>query len=111
MNTAQLFTHHPVTLAPGVTLSGFAGEHLMVTHLLFEEGAVGASHAHPHEQLTVVLAGTVEFTLGEEREVLTAGQAVAVPGNVRHGLVALTQATVIDIFTPIREDLLQKLER
>jgi len=109
MNTAQLFGHHPVPLAPGVTLSGFAGEQLMVTHLLFEEAAVGAIHAHPHEQITVVLAGEVEFTLGEERMVLTAGQAVAVPGNVRHGVVARTASAVLDIFTPIRADLVEKL--
>jgi quercetin dioxygenase-like cupin family protein len=29
-----------------------------------------------------------------------------VPGNVRHGAKALDEGTLIDVFTPIRNDLL-----
>jgi quercetin dioxygenase-like cupin family protein len=112
MKTDTLFPHTTnVPLSAGVSLSGFTGEQLMVTHLLFEAGAVGAIHAHPHEQITVVLSGEIEFTLGEESKVLKAGEAVAIPGNMRHGVVARTQAEVLDIFTPIRADLVEKLER
>ena len=109
MNTRSLFDQHRVALAPGISLTGFPGENLMVTHLRFEAGAEGALHAHPHEQLTVVLSGEVEFTLGEERRALTAGDAVAVPGNVSHGLFARTRSEVLDIFTPVRADLVEKL--
>jgi len=110
MKTTRLFPHPAnVELAHGISFTGLAGEHLMVTHLHFAAGAVGAIHAHPHEQITVVLAGEVEFTLDEERTVLTAGDVVAIPGNTRHGVVALSSAAVLDIFTPVRDDLVEKL--
>jgi quercetin dioxygenase-like cupin family protein len=37
---------------------------------------------------------------------LKAGESVYVPGNIRHGAKALEQGTLIDVFTPIRDDLL-----
>jgi unsaturated pyranuronate lyase len=109
MKTALLFSPQKVETSTGIHMSGFAGEQLMTTHLLFEAGAIGASHAHPHEQLTVVLRGEMEFTLGEERKVLKAGEALSIPSNVIHGARALTEAEVLDIFTPVRVDLLEKL--
>jgi quercetin dioxygenase-like cupin family protein len=109
MKTSPLFTNKKISLSSGISLTGFVGDQLMVTHLHFEMGAIGASHSHPHEQLTIVLQGSVQFTLGEESNVLNAGDAVAIPSNSVHGLVALTEAEVLDIFTPVRADLVEKL--
>ena len=39
---------------------------------------------------------------------LSAGESVYVPGNVRHGAKALAPGTLIDVFTPVREDLLRR---
>jgi quercetin dioxygenase-like cupin family protein len=103
--------HQRGALAPQISFAAQAGETLMVTHLIFEAGAVGALHEHPHEQLTLVLSGEIEFALGDECRTLKAGDAVTVPGNMPHGAVALSRAEVLDIFTPIRSDLLAKLER
>jgi quercetin dioxygenase-like cupin family protein len=38
--------------------------------------------------------------------VLSTGESIYVPGNVRHGAKALDAGTLIDVFTPIRDDLL-----
>ena len=109
MRTTSLFSQKKIETAPHIHTSGFIGEQLMTTHLLFEAGAVGASHSHSHEQLTVVLRGEMEFTLGDERRVLKAGDAISIPGNVIHGTVALVETELLDIFTPIRVDLVEKL--
>jgi quercetin dioxygenase-like cupin family protein len=98
-----------VETAPHIHMAGFTGTDLMVTHLTFEAGAVGTLHAHAHEQMTVVLRGEMEFTLGEERTVLKAGDVIDIPGNVIHGVVALTEVELLDIFTPVRTDLVDKL--
>lgn len=109
MNTTQLFAEQKVPLAPGVTLSGLVGDQLMVTHLLFDAGAVGAVHTHQHEQITLVLSGAVTITVGEERKRLEAGDAVAIPGDTPHGVIAHSASAVLDIFTPVRADLVAKL--
>ena len=108
MKTSVLFTKDKIETAPGIHTSGFTGEQLMVTHMHFAAGAVGASHAHPHEQLSIVLRGEIEFTLGEERKVLKAGESISIPGNIVHGVVALTETELLDVFTPRRTDLMEK---
>jgi quercetin dioxygenase-like cupin family protein len=109
MKSSNLFGAATVETSPGTHMHGFTGGQLMVTHLFFEEGAIGTRHSHPHEQMTVVLKGTIEFTLGEERKLLNAGDVVAIPGDAIHGVVALTSAEVLDVFTPLRTDLMEKL--
>lgn len=45
----------------------------MATEMIFKEGAVRAIHAHPHEQLSYVLSGSLELTLGSEKYLVKTG--------------------------------------
>lgn len=38
---------------------------------------------------------------------LVAGDSICVPGNARHGAKTIEGGTLIDVFTPVREDLLR----
>ncbi|HCC12375.1 MAG TPA: cupin domain-containing protein, partial [Atlantibacter hermannii] len=49
---------------------------MMAVEVNFQEGAVGAMHNHPHEQLTYVLSGEFEFTIGDETRRVTAGDTL-----------------------------------
>jgi quercetin dioxygenase-like cupin family protein len=62
------------------------------------------SHAHPHEQLTTVLSGELELTVGGEVRVLRAGMVAFIPGGVPHSARALTACEVMDVFHPVRDD-------
>jgi quercetin dioxygenase-like cupin family protein len=61
-------------------------------------------HSHPHEQVTYVIAGLFQFTVGTETQVLEPGMAALIPGGVPHGGTTLTDCRVIDVFSPVRED-------
>ncbi len=62
-------------------------------------------HAHPHEQVGLMLEGRVVFTIGGEEKTLKPGDFYRIPGDVRHKVVTLDEhAKVLDIFCPIRED-------
>ncbi|CAG9620952.1 cupin domain-containing protein [Sutcliffiella rhizosphaerae] len=82
------------------------GKNMMMMEVQFEEGAVGAAHSHPHEQYTYCLKGKLQFTLGDKNIVLTQGESLFIPSGVVHGVVALESSTLLDAFTPLREDLL-----
>lgn len=77
---------------------------LMMTRVLFEKDAIGAQHQHPHRQVTYVEAGTFEVYIAEMKQILHAGDSFFVPPNTNHGVVALAQGALIDVFTPFRED-------
>ena len=83
------------------------GADLMMVRVDFDAGAVGAMHHHPHRQVTYVVAGTFEATVGVERRVLGPGDSFFVAANVPHGVVALESGTLIDTFSPAREDFLR----
>ncbi len=61
-------------------------------------------HEHPHEQITYVIDGRFEFTVGDETKVLESGMAALIPGGVKHGGKTLTACRIIDLFSPVRED-------
>ena len=61
-------------------------------------------HSHPHEQVTYVIAGRFEFTVGDETTVLEPGMAALIPGGVLHGGQTITPCQVIDVFAPARAD-------
>lgn len=94
---------------PGVKRFIFEpGASLMMMEVQFEEGAEGYIHSHPHEQMSYVLKGTIEFTIEGEKTVVRAGQTIVIPGGSKHGVKALEPSALLDTFTPLREDLLKR---
>lgn len=82
------------------------GTDLMIVRVEFETDAVGALHHHPHRQATYVASGRFEVTIGSATSLLVTGDCFYPPADVPHGVRALEGGTLIDVFTPIREDFL-----
>jgi quercetin dioxygenase-like cupin family protein len=81
---------------------------LMQVEVAFAQGAIGPLHSHPHEQLTYVLSGAFEFTIGDETRVVRAGDTLYKKPNVLHGCRCLEPGVLLNTFTPQRMDFLQK---
>jgi quercetin dioxygenase-like cupin family protein len=78
---------------------------MMMSLVDLEPGSIVEEHAHPHEQVGMVLQGKAIFFIGEEQKTLQAGDMYRIPGNVRHRVVTLDQATrALDIFYPVRDE-------
>lgn len=78
---------------------------LMVVAFRFEEaGAVGALHHHSHVQSTYVESGRFRFTLGETVQDFGPGDSFVIPSDQWHGCICLEPGTLIDSFTPRRDD-------
>ncbi|ABR74829.1 cupin [Actinobacillus succinogenes] len=82
-------------------------ENIMSVEVHFEQGAIGALHSHPHEQLTYVLSGSFEFTIGDETKIVNAGDVLYKQPNVVHGCVCLEKGVLLDTFTPMRKDFIK----
>ena len=96
-------------LAEGIERQMVWGERLMVCRLRFAPRVVTAIHSHPHEQMTLVVAGRVLFTVEDQVREVAAGDVLHFPPGVRHGATMLDEEVVlIDIFSPIREDFLPR---
>jgi quercetin dioxygenase-like cupin family protein len=81
---------------------------LMMVRVKFQKGAIGAMHAHPNRQVTFVEKGSFEVQIGGNKKSLRAGDSFFIPPSVEHGVVAMEEGILIDVFTPAREDFLAK---
>ncbi len=80
---------------------------LMVVAFCFnEEGAEGKLHNHPHVQSTFVKSGRFIFSVDGKKTEVGPGDSFVIPSNAEHGCVCLEPGTLIDTFTPRRDDFL-----
>jgi quercetin dioxygenase-like cupin family protein len=92
-------------MLPGILRRAVYLDNVMITFFEFEPGSVVPEHDHPHEQISYVVQGAMEFRLGDETRVLRAGEGVCCPPGVPHGAVILDEPTVaLDAWHPVRED-------
>lgn len=96
-------------LAPRELMPGFFGkfihtDQLTVSYWGIEAGALLPEHQHPHEQVTTVIEGELELTVGGETAVLRPYEVAVIPGGTPHSGRALVACTVIDVFQPPRDD-------
>ena len=86
-------------------------EKLMMVVLDFNDGPTEAPdppHAHPHEQISYVVAGEVIFFLDGEPTRMGPGDLVTIPPDVPHTVQLLSpHVRLVDTFHPLREDFLK----
>jgi len=96
-------------IAEGIERQMIVGENLMICRLRFAAFVVTPEHDHPHEQMTIVERGKVKFFIEGKERIAVAGDVLHFPSKCWHGATMLDEEVIlVDIFSPIREDFLQK---
>ena len=88
-------------------------DRMMLTHVYLDKGCVVPRHSHENEQLTYVLEGALHFWIGEDGEeevTVRAGEVLVIPSHVLHKAEALEDTLDVDIFSPPRQDWLDKTD-
>jgi quercetin dioxygenase-like cupin family protein len=81
-------------------------QQIMMVKVKFEAGTTVVPHTHVHTQTSYCAKGKFEFTVGEEKQIISYGDGVYIPPDMPHGVVCLEEGVIIDVFTPAREDFL-----
>jgi quercetin dioxygenase-like cupin family protein len=103
----MLKTFPPRDAGHGVTRTVLSDSpELMVVRFEFPSDGRGPLHSHPHVQATYVQSGRFEFTVGDDTFEVAPGDSFVVPSGVTHGCRALEAGTLVDTFTPRRDDFL-----
>ena len=105
MSKIVLDRHSVKTLFPGFEARLIHTERMTLAYVDIEAGAELPEHHHPHEQVVNVLSGEFELVVDDKSHVLTGGEVFVIPPNVRHSGTARARCEVLDVFCPIREDL------
>ena len=92
---------------PGVTRKILSySEDLMMCEITFQKGAKGNFHSHEHLQITYIAKGSFAFTIDGETKVVSKGDSVYMPSGAEHGVTALEEGILVDVFNPMRKDFL-----
>ncbi len=89
------------------------GDRIMLTHVYLKKGSIVPRHSHENEQITYILEGGLRFWIGEdESQVIDvmAGEVLHIPSLVQHKAEALEETLDVDVFSPPREDWLNKTD-
>ena len=88
------------------------GERAMVAQVFLKKGAVVPVHTHESEQLTYILEGALRLWLGNDDQDVTvrAGEILTIPSNVPHRAEALEDTLDVDVFSPPRQDWIDKTD-
>lgn len=103
-----------LTQMPGLEttlLTGLHGEKMMMVLSKTLPGCTVPLHAHPHEQVGMVYAGSARLRIGDEERIVKQGDFYCIPANVPHGDTCIGEQpfVMLDIFCPVREDFISKL--
>ena len=89
------------------------GDRMMLAHVYLKKGCIVPKHHHENEQLTYILEGALRFWLGEDQEqtlVVKAGEVLHIPSMLPHKAEALEDTLDVDVFSPPRQDWLDKTD-
>jgi quercetin dioxygenase-like cupin family protein len=89
------------------------GDRMMLAHVYIKKGGVVPQHSHENEQITYILEGGLRFWIGaDESQVIDvlAGEVLHIPSHVPHKAEALADTLDVDVFSPPRQDWLDKTD-
>ena len=86
------------------------GEREMLAQIYLKKGAIVPMHRHESEQMTYVLQGALRFLVNGEEITVREGEVLHIPSWVPHQAEALDDTFELDIFSPIRQDWLDKTD-
>lgn len=87
------------------------GDQIMVARVLLKKGCVVPMHQHRHEQVSYIESGVLHFTVNGEEITVRSGEFLCIPPNAPHTATALEDTVDVDLFTPPREDWLNKTDQ
>jgi len=100
-----------VEVLPGLGIRPVVSKRMMVNFVSFAPHTEAPMHVHEEEQIAIVVEGDLEVDLDGDVRTLHDGELAIIPAWVPHGMrTHETACREMDIFSPPRRALLQRLE-
>lgn len=86
------------------------GEAMTVARLDLKKGCIVPMHSHHNEQISLIESGSMRFTIEGRDIVMGPGDVLHIPRNVPHSAEVLEDMTGIDLFSPPRQDWIDRTD-
>ncbi len=91
-------------LTEGISGKMVHTDNMTIAHVHIKKGTKMPEHHHPHEQVSTVMKGELDFIIGGETRRCKPGDIIVIPGNEPHAVHAHTDSYVLDVFQPARDE-------
>lgn len=100
-----------IEVLPGIRMKTTVhGDRTLMTEFVMKKGSSLPEHDHPHEQTGYLISGHIRLSIGNETFEVNAGDSWNIPGNVPHRAMVIEDSVAIEVFSPCREEYIQKRE-
>lgn len=98
-------------ITPGVSRTLLChGERMMMVEVKLDRGTRLAECCHSQEQIYYLVRGTAFLRVGELGIALKAEESVRIPANTPYAGEALTDCTLIAVYSPARPDAIKSTQ-
>lgn len=98
-----------IEVLPGIRMKTTVhGDRTLMTEFVMKKGSKLPEHDHPHEQTGYLISGYIRLSIGSETFEVGAGDSWNIPGKVPHSARIIEDSVAIEVFSPRREEYLQK---
>ena len=95
---------------PSVSRQFITADRVTVARFELKQGGVVPEHAHENEQVSFVISGALTFTIGGRDIIVRAGELLQIPSHAPHAVAVLEDTLVVDVFSPVRQDWIDKTD-
>jgi quercetin dioxygenase-like cupin family protein len=93
-----------------ITRRFITGDSLTVGRFELKKGGVVPAHSHANEQISIVISGALLFRIDGRETIVKAGEVMQIPGHVAHEVEVVEDTLVVDVFSPVRQDWIDKTD-
>ena len=96
----------------GVGIHAVGGDQVLMCRATYEPGTTVKRHAHEAtEQLMLIIAGSLEMTIDDEKRLMVVGDVAVVNRGVEHELYSAEGCSFIEALSPVPLDHVPDRER
>jgi len=113
---ASTVTHHrwsdlaPEQITAAIARRYITAERVTVAKFELKRGGIVPLHAHENEQVSIVMDGALRFKIEGRETIVRGGEVMQIPPNVPHEVEVIEDTLVFDVFSPVRQDWIDKTD-
>jgi quercetin dioxygenase-like cupin family protein len=85
-------------------------DRVTVARFELKRGAVVPLHSHENEQVSYIISGSLKFVFEGRDIVVRGGEVLQIAPHVPHAAEAIEDTLAIDVFSPVRQDWVNKTD-
>ena len=85
-------------------------DRLTLARFELKRGSVVPQHAHENEQVSYIVSGALKFVMDDREIVVRGGELIQIAPNVPHAAEVVEDCVAIDVFSPVRQDWIDKTD-